>query len=62
MMIFVKTIYITIIIRLYKKKVFFFLNNRLKYLFVLIFVVFVADSHHFDRMFKMVLILTECLK
>jgi len=28
---------------------------------VLIFVVFVADGPHFDRMFKMVLI-TECLK
>jgi len=29
--------------------------------FVLIFVVFVADVSHFHIMFKMVLILTECL-
>jgi len=29
---------------------------------VLIFVVFVADYTHFDRIFKMVLIFTECLK
>jgi len=29
---------------------------------VLIFVVFVADDPHFDRMFKMVLICIECLK
>jgi len=29
---------------------------------ILIFVVFVADSPHFDKMFKMVLIFTECLK
>jgi len=34
----------------------------LKYLFVPIFVVFVTDDPHFDRMFKMVLIFTECLK
>jgi len=30
--------------------------------FVLIFVVFVADGPHFDRMFKMILIFIECLK
>jgi len=30
--------------------------------FVLIFVVFVVDGSHFDRMFKMVIIFTECLK
>jgi len=29
---------------------------------VLIFVVFVVDGPHFDRMFKMVLIFIECLK
>jgi len=29
---------------------------------VLILVVFVADGPHFDRMFKMVLMFTECLK
>jgi len=29
---------------------------------VLIFVVFVADGLHFNRMFKIVLIFTECLK
>jgi len=29
---------------------------------VLIFVVFVADGPHFDRMFKMVLMFTKCLK
>ena len=29
---------------------------------VLIFVVFVADVPHFHRMFKMVLIFTECLE
>jgi len=29
---------------------------------VLIFVMFVADGPHFDIMFKMVLIFTECLK
>ena len=32
---------------------------RLKYFFVLIFVVFVADDPHFDIMFKMVLIFTD---
>ena len=29
---------------------------------VLIFVVFVADGSHFDRMFKMVPIFIECFK
>jgi len=29
---------------------------------ILIFVMFVADDPHFDRMFKMVIIFTECLK
>jgi len=35
---------------------------RFKYIFGPIFVVFVADDPHFDRMFKMVIIFTECLK
>jgi len=30
--------------------------------FVLIFVVFVADGSHFDRMFKMVITFIKCLK
>jgi len=29
---------------------------------VLIFVLFVVDGPHFDIMFKMVIILTQCLK
>jgi len=36
-------------------------NLSLNTFSVLIFVLFVADSH-FDRMFEMVLIFTECLK
>jgi len=39
-----------------------YLNYGLNIFLVLIFVVFVADGPHFDRIFKMVLILTECLK
>jgi len=38
------------------------INFWLKYLFVLVFVVFVVDDPHFDKMFKMVLIFIECLK
>jgi len=34
----------------------------LKYLFVLIFVMFVVDDPHVDKIFKIVLILIECLK
>jgi len=46
----------------------FFHNKIYKYFLglntflVLIFVVFVADGPHFDIMFKMVIILTECLE
>jgi len=44
-----------------------YVNNKiyiigLNTLLVLIFVVFVADDAHFDRMFKMVIIFTGCLK
>jgi len=34
----------------------------LKYFFVLILTVFVVDDPHFDRIFRMIIILTECLK
>ena len=37
-------------------------HNGLNTFLVLIFVVFVADDPHFHRMFKMVLIFTECLE
>jgi len=36
--------------------------ERFKFSFLFIFVVFVVDDPHFDRMFKMVFILIECLK
>jgi len=36
-------------------------NICLKYFFVIIFVVFVADGPHFDRIFKMVLIFAICV-
>jgi len=39
-----------------------YLKKGLNTLFVLIFVVFVVDGPYFDIMFKMVIILTECLK
>jgi len=32
------------------------------FLVIIIFVVFVGDDSHFDRMLKMVFIFTECLK
>jgi len=41
---------------------FYFIKNGLNTFLVLISVVFVADDPHFDRIFKMVLIFTECLK
>jgi len=37
-------------------------NFGLNTFFILIFVVFVADDPHFERMFKMVLIFIKCLK
>jgi len=42
--------------------VYYKLNKGLNTVLVLIFVVFLVDGPHFDRMFKMVLIFTECLK
>jgi len=46
------------IIFLLKKTFLLGLNTFL----VLIFVMFVVDGPHFDRMFKMILIFIECLK
>jgi len=40
---------------------FYFLSG-LNTFFILIFVMFVTDGPHLDIMFKMVFILTECLK
>jgi len=56
---------------LFTWRLFFIFNNNfrsnefllgLNTFLVLIFVVFVTDGPHFDKMFKMVVILTECLK
>jgi len=40
----------------------FFLFLGLNTLMVLIFLVFIVDDPHFYRMFKIVIIFTECLK
>jgi len=37
-------------------------NVGLNTFFILIFVAFVADGPHFDRIFKMIIILTDSLK
>jgi len=55
-------IYLLNLIYLTTRILFIYLILGFKTFLVLIFVVFVADGPHFDRIFKMVLIFTECLK